>query len=106
MTWTGYCYELSHGTNLSAGVAVLFSPSLNLRPALYTEIVPRRLLAVKAESQGIGFILGNVYTPNQGSGRLDLFQKLSFVQQCGQDDCVVLGVDWYCATDFTLDSRG
>ena len=57
-----------------------------LRLASYTEIVPGRLLAVRVEIQGISFILVNVYAPNQGLGRLDLFQKLSsFVQQCEQD---------------------
>ena len=92
--WTG-CYKLSHGTNLPAGVAVLFSPSLDLRLTSYTQIVPGRLLAVRTEIQGIGFILVNVYSPKQGSGRLDLFQTLSsFVQQCEQDECVVLGGDW------------
>ena len=104
--WTGY-YNLSHGTNLSAGVAVLFSPRLDLRLVSYTEIVPGRLLAVRAEIQGIGFVFVNVYAPNQGSGRLELFQKLSsFVQQCEQDECVVLGGDWNCTTDFTLDRTG
>ena len=88
--WTG-CYRLSHGSNLSAGVAVLISPSLDLRLALYTEIIPGRLMAVRAEIQGISFVLVNVYAPNEGSGRLVLFQKLSsFVQQCEQDECVVL----------------
>ena len=41
------------------------------------------------------------------SGRLDLFQKLSsFVQQCELDECVVLGGNWNCTTDFTLDRMG
>ena len=104
--WTG-CYRLSHGTNPSAGLAMLFSPSLDLRVTAFPVIVPCRMLAVRAEVQGFSFCLVNISAPNQGSGRLDLFQKLSsFVQQCGQDECVVLGGDWNCTTDFTLDRTG
>lgn len=53
------------------------------------------------------FCLINSYAPNQGSDRLDLVQMVSlFVKQCGQDECVVMGGDWNCATDFTLDRIG
>lgn len=40
---------LSHGINLSAGVAVLFSPALKVKILMKTEIEPIRLVAVRAE---------------------------------------------------------
>lgn len=93
--WTGW-YGLSHDTNLSAGVAVLFPPR-----ASSTEIIPGRVLAIR-DLQGFSFCLVNVDAPNQGSGRLHLFQNLSsFVEQCGRDEGVVLGEDWKCTTHWT-----
>lgn len=41
--WTGWV-GLSPGTNLSAGVAILFSLRLDMRVASTTEIVPGRVL--------------------------------------------------------------
>ncbi|TWW77691.1 Transposon TX1 uncharacterized 149 kDa protein ORF 2 [Takifugu flavidus] len=104
--WRGLS-RLSHGTNLSAGVATLFSPRLDVRVTSTTEIAAGRALAVRAEVQGLVFCLINIYAPSQGSDRLDLFQKVSsFVERCGQDECVVMGGDWNCTTDVTLDRIG
>jgi len=46
--WKGG-YVLSHGTNLSAGVAVFFSPSVKANILLKNEVEPGRCLIVKAE---------------------------------------------------------
>ncbi|TWW77693.1 Transposon TX1 uncharacterized 149 kDa protein ORF 2 [Takifugu flavidus] len=80
--WRGLS-RLSHGTNLSAGVATLFSPRLDVRVITSTtEIAAGRALAVRAEVQGFVFCLINIYAPSQGSDRLDLFQKVSsFVER-------------------------
>uniref|UniRef100_A0A674NTS8 Endonuclease/exonuclease/phosphatase domain-containing protein n=1 Tax=Takifugu rubripes TaxID=31033 RepID=A0A674NTS8_TAKRU len=88
-------------------VATLFSPRLDVRVTSTTEIAAGRALAVRAEVQGFVFCLINIYAPSQGSDRLDLFQKVSsFLEQCGQDECVVMGGDWNCTTDVTLDRIG
>ena len=66
-----------------------------------------RAVAVKAEFRGFIFCLINVYAPNQGPDKLALFQKLSaFIKQCSQDEVLVMGGDWNCTTDFTLDRTG
>ena len=104
--WRGH-YTLSHGTNLSAGVAILIAPGLDIRVTSTSEIMAGRALAVKAEMCGFIFCLINVYAPNQGPDRLDLFHKLSvFIKQCSQDEVLVMGGDWNCTTDFTLDRTG
>lgn len=50
---------------------------MDVRVTSSTELVPGRVLAVRAEIQRFSFYLMNIYAPNQGSGRLDLLQKLS-----------------------------
>ncbi len=67
---------LSHGTNLSAGVAVLFSPALKVNILSKTEIEPGRLVAVRAEIRNLSFLFVNIYAPNSGADRLQLFVKL------------------------------
>ncbi|KAK0148421.1 Transposon TX1 uncharacterized protein [Merluccius polli] len=104
--WRGY-YTLSHGTNMSAGVATLIRPGLDIKVTSTSEIMAGRAVAVKAEIHGFIFCFINVYAPNQGPGRLDLFQKLSvFIKQCSQDEVLVMAGDWNCTTDFTLDRTG
>jgi len=46
--WRGEHF-LSHGNNLSAEVAILFAPSLNCSNLWKNELVPGRLLIVRAE---------------------------------------------------------
>lgn len=42
-------YTLSHGTNFSAGVAILFRPAANATVLSFTEVVKGQLLIVRAE---------------------------------------------------------
>ncbi len=104
--WKGHCC-LSHGTNFSAGVAILFSHGLQVNVISTTEIHKGRALAVRAEIQDVSFCFVNIYAPNQGPGRVELFQTLQgFLRQCDQGECVVTGGDWNCTTDFMLDRTG
>lgn len=52
--WKNECV-LSRGTNLSAGAAVLFSPSIKVKILFKKEIEPGRLLAVRAVINGSFF---------------------------------------------------
>ena len=72
--WKGQ-YVLSHGTNFSAGVAILFSPGLDVNVISTTEIVTGRALVVRVEIQDISFCFSNIYAPNQGSDRLISLRK-------------------------------
>lgn len=58
---------LSHGTNLSAGTAVLFSPSIKAKVLEKSEIEPGRCLAVKVDLNGLVFMIVSVYAPNIGA---------------------------------------
>lgn len=72
MWWEGK-YALSHGTNTSAGVAILFSKKLNVNILSVDEIVKGRALLSKVEIEGITFVLINVYAPNNGLERVVFF---------------------------------
>lgn len=104
--WKGD-YILSHGTNLSAGVAVLFSPTLNVKILSKQEVVPGRFLIVKAEISNLNFLFVNIYASNVGAERKLFFAKLeSIIKEESDDFFIVVGGDWNCTIDFVLDRNG
>jgi len=62
--WEG-ASVLSHGTNNSAGIAILFSKDMNINILVVEEIVKGRMLLVKMQYEGSVFALINVYAPNK-----------------------------------------
>lgn len=103
--WRGQ-HRLSHGTNLSAGVAVLFSPSLGVNILTHSEPVPGRFLIVRVEIRGFIFAIFNIYAPNISSERVALFKVFKEeLASVAQGECIVVGGDWNCCTD-TLDRIG
>ena len=105
--WWGGQYVLSHGSNLSAGVAVFFSPSLNVKILSSTEIVAGLALMVKVELLEFIFTFINVYAPNQGPARVSVFQLLKDkLDTSVQGECVILGGDWNVCFNVTLDRIG
>lgn len=79
-------------------MAVLFSPGLDVSILSSTEVETGRALVVRASIAGIIFVFVNVYAPNQGPLRTDLFLKLKDVlRQYNQDECIVMGgLELYC----------
>lgn len=73
MWWTGQ-YVLSHNTNVSAGVAILFSPDLRVKVLKTEESVKGRLVLVKVVIDGVIFYFVNVYAPNVGHDRVSFFK--------------------------------
>ncbi|KAJ3584296.1 hypothetical protein NHX12_014792 [Muraenolepis orangiensis] len=67
---------LSHGSNFSAGVAVLFRSAANATILSSDEVVKGRLLIVRAEIDSTVVCLINIYAPNQGNERVRLFHLL------------------------------
>lgn len=67
---------LSHGTNTSDGIAILFSKEMNVNILVVEEIVKGRILLLKVEYEGSVFVLINVYAPNNRSERVKYFLKL------------------------------
>lgn len=106
MWWEGK-YALSHGTNTSAGVAILFSKNLNVNILSTEEIVKGRALLTKVESEGNIFVLMNVYAPNNGHERVVFFMELrTVIQKIDDTVCMIIGGDWNCTTNFIIDRNG
>lgn len=98
---------LSHGTNNSAGIAILFSKEMNVNILVVEEIVKGRILLLKMEYEGSVFVLINVYAPNNGPERVRCFLKLrSAFQKIDDNVCTIIGGDWNCTIDFIIDRNG
>lgn len=72
MWWEGKTF-LSHGSNLSGGVAILFSKKINMTNISSYEIDKGRILIVQVELMGFPFLFINVYSPNNGAERVEFF---------------------------------
>lgn len=94
---------LSHGTNLSAGVAFLISKRVKNDPD-FLEIIPGRLLRADITIDNNSFSFFNIYAPNIGNERSVFFGKLSEeLLKCPQDNIVIIGGDFNCTVDHKLD---
>jgi len=101
--WKGQVI-LSHGSSVSAGVAILFGPEYKEHPVSVFELVPGRMLRVDITVLGLKFSLFNVYAPNIGSDRILFFKKLkTALSDVLQDRMVVLAGDFNCTINHTLD---
>lgn len=63
--WKGLCV-MSHGASTSAGVAVLFKPSLGAVLLDMDEIEKGRILKVRARLGSTVYVFINIYAPNRG----------------------------------------
>ena len=100
--WEG-SHMLSHGTNLSGGVAILFAPGLDVSILSSKELVGGRALMVKAQIEGFELAFINVYAPNQGANRLAFFRLLKDEVVKLNLDLICMGGDWNCTLQFTKD---
>jgi len=95
---------LSHGTNISAGVAILFSANLDVNILSKVELEKGRLLIVKVEIHNQIFVFINIYAPNRGTDRAMLYRKLGdILKSFTLDEFIVVGGDWNCTLNFILD---
>lgn len=100
--WKG-SVSLSHGTNLSAGVAILCSSRVGLQPDV-VEIIPAGIMRADIVLGDTHFSFINVYAPNVGQERLLFFKTLSeALLQCPEGNIVVLGGDFNCTVNSCLD---
>ncbi|KAI4891758.1 hypothetical protein NFI96_005206 [Prochilodus magdalenae] len=106
MWWKGPVF-LSNGTNVSAGLAILVSPGLSFNIISQKDVCSGRLFILHASIYEQQFILVNVYAPNTGRDRAAMFTTLrTELSQYDQDAILILGGDWNCTLDFTMDRTG
>lgn len=97
--WKGQ-YVLGHKTNVSAGVAFLFSPDIRVDVLKTEEPVNGRLVVVKADIEGVLFYFLNVYAPTVGHEQAIFFNMLSNVLNQCSDGNIIMGGDWNCTENF------
>ena len=100
--WEGQC-RLSHGTNLSGGVAVLFNRRCNPKVLSTIELVRGRCLIVRAEIEGYVYCFVSIYAHNQGADRLSFFNTLRDELLKYNHEQLIIGGDWNSTEDFTMD---
>ncbi len=72
--WKGQAI-LSHGSSVSAWVAILLEPNYKEQPVSIFYLVSGQLLRVDVTIHGIDCSFVNVYAPNFGSERVIFFEK-------------------------------
>lgn len=102
--WKGQ-YILSHKTNVSAGLAILFSRDLRVNVLKKEEPVNGILVVVKADIDGVIFYFVNAYAPNVGHERLIFFSMLRNALMFCADGNIIMGGDWNCTENFTIDRK-
>lgn len=101
--WCGSSF-FSHGSNVSGGVAILFSKSFNPLPCHMEELVKGRLLKVTAFFDDLKLIFLNVYAPVVGAERVLFLNKLNeILNDVDQDALLFLSGDFNCTEDEKLD---
>ncbi len=103
--WEG-SYNLSHGTNFSAGVAILFKTKTNATILTCTEKVKGRLLIVRAKIEDSVFCFVNIYAPNNGAERVVFYNLLKEELANYHQDKIIIGGDFNCTLHFTVDRIG
>lgn len=89
---------LTQGTNVSAGVAILFAPGFSVNILSATEVVQGRVHMVRAQ---IIFCFVNIYASNEGSERVEVFKRLrDILAQGNHRESIVLGGDFNCIVEF------
>ncbi len=71
-------------------MAVLFSPTVNVKVLSKNEVEPGRFLIVKAEISHFKFLFVNIYAPNVGAERSLLFKKFENIVKEEMKMCILL----------------
>lgn len=101
--WKGQVF-LSHGSNTTAGVAILVAVELQaVNPSLF-EIITGRLMRLDIDIEGLSFSFFNVYAPNIHTDRIAFFSALNeAIKACPKERIVVLAGDFNCTLNPDID---
>ena len=105
----GSLISFSHGTSNVRGVAVLFKSKLDI--VILQELFDSkgRLLVLNVKIKDKSYRLVNVYGPNKDAQAVRFYQTLSLnlrQMELDGDDNVIIGGDFNCPLDPTMDKKG
>ena len=100
--WRGKCI-LSHGTNNSAGVAILFSSKSKIDIIRKSEPIPGHILHTHVKVNDSPVHIINVYAHTNANERLYCFARLNSLLKSLNEDPVIMGGDFNCTLDPDLD---
>ncbi|KAI7801458.1 pol-like protein [Triplophysa rosa] len=101
--WQGEVY-LTHISSGRGGVAILFAKNFLPISCEIKQVIPGRLLALKAKFEKFNFIFLNLYAPVNGPERVLFLRNVDvFLQGCESGDYLFLGGDFNCTENDVLD---
>ena len=102
IVWRGDCI-FSHENTYTAGIAILLTPNSNAEILSTNEVINGRLLHAHVRVNGDPIHFINMYAPNNGNERLQVFLKLKQLLNDLNDDPVILGGDFNCTIEPKID---
>ena len=102
-----YCF-FNHGTNHSKGVATFIRKKKFVEPLEHFVHFNGRAVAVRLIYNECTYFILNVYAPTKRNEKEQFFVKLSkwLKKLTTANDFLILGGDWNCVQDASLDTRG
>ncbi|XDV25251.1 hypothetical protein PO909_029197 [Leuciscus waleckii] len=97
LSWGGQIF-LNHGSNVSGGVAILFSSNSKINVVSSCNLVKGRGQMVKANIEGSIYCFINIYAPNIGTERIVFFNNIKQALELNDFDYLIL--------DFVRDRNG
>ena len=104
LVWRSKCI-LSHGTNNSAGIAILFSPKSKVEIIEKSEPIPGHILHAHATVNDTPVNIINIYAHCNAKERLKCFTKLNGLLPKLNEDPIILAGDFNCTLNPELDRQ-
>ena len=99
----------SHGSTNARGVAILIKNSLNITIQQSEISSDGRFIVLKAAINNEIYTIANIYAPNKDADAVKFYRNLSKLlrnDEFGTVENIIIGGDFNCPLDITLDKKG
>ena len=99
----------SHGSTNARGVAILIKNSLNIVIQQSEISSDGRFIVLKAAINNEIYTIANIYGPNKDADAVKFYRNLSKLlrnDEFGNEENIIIGGDFNCPLDITLDKKG
>jgi len=99
----------SHGSTNARGVAILIRNGLNITIQLSEISSDGRFIVIKAAINNEIYTVANIYGPNKDAEAVKFYRNLSKLlrnDEFGNEENIIVGGDYKCPLDITLDKKG